>query len=387
MTETSTSLVDFYRRHGISPVRQDISDLDAHFTRRSALYRHLGILPSFLAGRTVLEFGPGSGFNSLYTAALGPRRYVLVEGNPTGVNDIERLFADQLVLRPRIEVVSSLIEDYQTDERFDFVFCEGLLGLAGVDDPGALLRRVASFVAPGGVLVITCVDAISLVAETLRRLMADLVSAPNEPLESRLAVLAPIFGAHLSRLGGVSRRHDDWVVDNLINPASIGPLFSIPQAIEAIGGEFDVFGSSPSFVVDWRWYKTIVTPRGGVNENALDAYWQSAHNLLDSRHATAPRDAAANRELFERCSVIRSAAREFEQRGGGEPVAVVRRELAAMADHIGGLAPATAEAMREAVSLLGDPSPNPARIRDSEGFGAWFGRGQQYISFSRVSRT
>lgn len=380
----NTSLVDFYRRHGISPVRQDISDLDAHFTRRSALYRHLGILPAFVAGRTVIEFGPGSGFNSLHTAALGPRRYVLVEGNPTGVDDIERLFADQPRLRPRIEVVSSLIDDYESDERFDFVLCEGLLGLAGVDDPAALLRRVASFVAPGGMLVITCVDAISLVAETVRRLMADLVSGPGEPLDQRLAVLGPIFGAHLSRLGGVSRRHDDWVVDNLINPASMGPVLSIPEAVAAVGETFDVFGSSPAFIVDWRWYKTIVTPRGGVNEHALDAYWGAAHNLLDCRQVTAPRAAASNRELFEQCSVIRSAVREFEQGGGAERVAVVRRELAAMAASIGSLAPATAEAMLDAASLL--RSPDADRSRDSEAFGAWFGRGQQYLSFSHVSR-
>lgn len=381
----NTSLIDFYRRHGISPVRQDISDLDAHFTRRSALYRHLGILPAFVAGRTVLEFGPGSGFNSLYTAALGPSRYVMVEGNPTGVTDIERLFADQPTLRPRIEVVSSLIEDYQSDERFDFVFCEGLLGLAGVDDPAALLRRVASFVAPGGVLVITCVDAISLVAETLRRLMADLVSPPGDPMDQRLAVLGPIFAAHLSRLGGVSRRHDDWVVDNLINPASIGPLFSIPEAVEAIRDHFDVFGSSPAFLQDWRWYKAIVTPRGGINEQALEGYWGAAHNLLDCRHATAPRAMAVNRDLFEQCSSIRSSVREFEQRGDAGRVAAVRRELAAMATGTSGLAPITAASMLDAAALLA--SPDAECMRQSDAFGAWFGRGQQYLSFSRISRT
>ena len=37
--------VDFYRQEEISPVAQDISDLDRHFQRRQALYRHLGISP------------------------------------------------------------------------------------------------------------------------------------------------------------------------------------------------------------------------------------------------------------------------------------------------------------------------------------------------------
>ena len=89
-----TSLVEFYTRHKISPVRQDITDLRVHFERRASLYRHLGILPMAIAGRTVLEIGPGSGHNSLYTASLRPSRYVLVEANRTGGDDIERFFDD-----------------------------------------------------------------------------------------------------------------------------------------------------------------------------------------------------------------------------------------------------------------------------------------------------
>src|SRR6266481_6089335 len=102
MTE---SLLEFYQRHRISPVRQDIQDLQAHFARRAALYRHLGVLPGFLRGRTVLEFGPGSGFNSLYTASLLPSRYLLVEANPRGIDDIRQLFSDYPSLAERIEIV------------------------------------------------------------------------------------------------------------------------------------------------------------------------------------------------------------------------------------------------------------------------------------------
>src|SRR5919204_7018496 len=99
------SLLDFYRRHRISPVRQDIRDLGAHFGRRAALYRHLGILPAFLRGRTVVEIGPGSGFNSLYTASLDPARYVLVEPNPRGVDDIRQLFSMYRQFADPIEIV------------------------------------------------------------------------------------------------------------------------------------------------------------------------------------------------------------------------------------------------------------------------------------------
>src|SRR5438128_11836711 len=104
MTDLDPSLVDFYKRHGLSPVRQDISNLETHFTRRAGLYRHLGILPSFVRGRTVLEIGPGGGFNSLYTATLQQARYELLEPNPTGVTHIESGFGGFQPLRKKIEI-------------------------------------------------------------------------------------------------------------------------------------------------------------------------------------------------------------------------------------------------------------------------------------------
>jgi ubiquinone/menaquinone biosynthesis C-methylase UbiE len=90
----TASHLAFYKAHGISPVRQDISDWERHRQRRSALYRQLGILPSYLRGRSVLEVGPGSGHNALHTAGLEPSRFVLVEGNPTGIGHIRALVAE-----------------------------------------------------------------------------------------------------------------------------------------------------------------------------------------------------------------------------------------------------------------------------------------------------
>ena len=52
----------------------------------------MGIVPAFVENRSVLEFGPGSGHNAIYTASLSPGTYELVEGNPKGVTDTrERL--------------------------------------------------------------------------------------------------------------------------------------------------------------------------------------------------------------------------------------------------------------------------------------------------------
>jgi SAM-dependent methyltransferase len=384
MTEPGASLVEFYRRHGISPVRQDISDLEAHFTRRAGLYRQLGLLPSFLRGRTVLEIGPGSGFNSLYTATLEPSRYVLVEGNPTGVADIQTLFGDFPSLRERIEIVPRLVEDYEAEERFDYVFCEGMISLSGVADPVGLLRAVARFTAPGGVLVITCVDAISHFAEMLRHLLGQLLVDPSEPLDAQTTRLTPVFRPHLSTLAGMSRPHEDWVIDNLLSPASIAPFLSIPTAIAALEGEFEFFGASPHYSTDWRWYKSLTPSATEYSRRGLEQYWQNAHNLLDYRRLFPPRDAAANQQLHVMCLATRDLIRQYKTTRDVAAVEAIRDQLAEVEHSIRAFSDDIADAVHEAGALLSRDPPDGDAVAASRSFGPWFGRGQQYVSFSRA---
>jgi SAM-dependent methyltransferase len=379
----SESLLEFYRRHRISPVRQDIHDLKAHFNRRAALYRHLGILPRFVSGRTALEIGPGSGFNSLYTASLEPSQYVLVEANPRGVDDIRDLFGRYPMLRDRIDVVSASAEEYTSRSTFDFVFCEGVLALAGLPDPTRLLWNVASHTAHGGVLVITCIDAVSDFPEVLRRLAAQLLIKPDQPLSEQVEKLLPVFSPHLSTLAGMTRRHDDWIVDNLLSPASIGPLLAIPDAIVALRSEFDVFGASPQFLTDWRWYKSITEERGAFNELALSHYWANVHNLFDYRSVWPPRDIDDNQRLYATCAAVRQAVAEFERRRDPAIVTSVIDGLDTIMTSVRSFGGPTADAIVEFAETLSSGQATIGRLATARSFGGWFGRGQQYLSFSK----
>jgi hypothetical protein len=130
---------------------------------------------------------------------------------------------------------------------------------------------------------------------------------------------------------------DDWILDNLLNPASIGPTFSIPEALTQLEGRFEVLGCNPRFLIDWRWYKEAEAG----NQWAIDSYWRNCHNLYDYRTVEPERSETENRTLMETCALL-------------------RREVAAL----------------ERGTLMG-PSFQPV---DS----AWFGRGQQYLSLVRV---
>jgi len=139
---TRRPYLDFYGKHGISPVANHV-DWGTHFTQRRTLYHRLGILVNCVRGRKVLEFGPGNGANALYTISIEPDQYVLVDANPAGIENCEKNL-NRFHPDKNWQIVDSLIEEYETDEKFDLVICEGLL--PNQIDPARMARHCASFV-------------------------------------------------------------------------------------------------------------------------------------------------------------------------------------------------------------------------------------------------
>jgi 2-polyprenyl-3-methyl-5-hydroxy-6-metoxy-1,4-benzoquinol methylase len=375
---TPATHLGFYTAHGISPVRQDISDLQRHFQRREALYRHLGIVPLAVRGSNVLEVGPGGGYNSLYTASLGPARFLLVEGNPTGVAEINQLFSNHPEWGRSLEIVLSRIEDWQAEPVFDFVFCEGVL--SGVPNPEQVLDKLATATALGGVLAITCVDHLSHFPETIRRALAQLAVAEEDSLEAKVRTILPMFEPHLRTLPGMSRRHDDWVIDNLIHPGSIIPLINFPEAIELLAGRFDYYAASPHFITDWRWYKSIVGEGWEFNSSAIDQFWSLAHNMLDYRRVLPPRDPVANKRLYDLCTTARAQLESFERKREDAFLERFRDLVRQIADDAAHFSEGAAGALREAATLLDLQRPDRDAVAAAGKFGGLFGRGQQYIS-------
>ena len=370
------SFVDFYRQHDISPVHQDISDLERHRRRRDSLYRHLGLPPAFLAGRSIAEFGPGSGHNAVATAALGPAHYVLIDGNPRGVAETRELLSRHGAPDEVCQVVASDFETFDTDERFDLVLAEGCLPYQPAAE--SLLRHIAQFTKPHGVLVITTVTPVSILSEIVRRLMRDLVVAPDAPPSEQLAILRPMLGSHLAALPGVTRSVDDWLLDNIVRPLWNTQTLSIPQVIAALGDEFDVYGASPAFLTDFRWYKQVHGADRGFNANALKRYFTITANLLDTRVELPPHRAEFGRWLEVACMQLWDLMRGVEGEGRGAPAdaAPILEEIASVLHSI---SPNTADSIRQGREvLLGRMRPDACPA-----FASFWGRGQQYLSLIR----
>jgi SAM-dependent methyltransferase len=365
--------VDFYRENKISPVSQDISDLGRHFERRASLYRALGVAPALLEGKSAIEFGPGSGHNALYTCSLHPRRFVSVDGNPTGIAAMRELF-ESLPWLVQPEQVESYIEDFRTPERFDVVICEGVIQQQR--DPAAFTRHVASFVRPGGVFLTTTFDGASALADQMRRLLN--LRLPREwSVERRVAALEPEMAPHLAALPGMSRPIVDYLHDNIVQPM-IGPLFSLVEMVPALAGEFDVYGCSPSFTVDWRWYKTLVGDARRFNERIVETYLRNVANFIDCRVELPPHDCAAGVAALEACTRYYEKM-QAAQDGGPAAYDAAVEALAEAAGELERLSPRAAASVREFIAYLGGDG---GALRDC--FSFW-GRGQQNVSFIRKS--
>src|SRR6476469_6237131 len=196
MPATINGHLDYYTRHGINPVRYDVSDLQLHLDRRGSLYRTLGVTPLAVRGARVLEVAPGTGQNSLFLARLSPRSLTLVEPNPVAIRDIAAVFAGAGAAPLPPLVIESRFEDYEPDERFDVVVCENWLGSS--DHERRLLRKLGRMVAEGGLLLVTAVSPVGMLPNLLRRALTHKMTHPNESFAARTGRLCRAFGPHLS---------------------------------------------------------------------------------------------------------------------------------------------------------------------------------------------
>lgn len=102
----------------------------------------------------MLELGLGHGISAkLFSEAYS--RYVVIEGSAEMIVKFKR---EHALLE--LEIVQSYFEEFETAEKFD-VIGMGFV-LEHVDDPAALLRRYAQFLAPGGSIFIAVPNAESL---------------------------------------------------------------------------------------------------------------------------------------------------------------------------------------------------------------------------------
>jgi hypothetical protein len=383
MTEgrDSNPYLDFYGKHSISPVHQDLSDFQIHLTRRSNLYRLLG-LPAFLfQNQIILEVGPGGGYNSLTLFAWGAN-VDFVEPNPTAQQELTELLNKYQIVPERWSLYPGLIEDYPGSKVYNLVLAEGFI--PGLFEREKVVAKLKSLVKPGGVVVVTCFDEISFFFEILKRLVAHYLTMGIDDFNQKVEILIKAFETHLKTLKYVSRPIEDWVKDMLLNPAVQGRFFSIVDCVKEFGDDFQFLGSSPSMFINYQWYKNVDFD---LKQSIIEQYQIKKHNLLlwDLDETTRP--ITQNEKLSELAGRIRDNAKIIESIRDRESTRPITNEIILLLreinDLVGDLDRRINLAINEVITLLIDEKIDAQKVANSFYFAQTFGRGQQYVSLQK----
>ncbi len=380
--------LEFYREHKIAPVRYDLSDMTAHLERRFALYTKLGLLPVSFKKSKILEVAAGTGHNSLYVAQLLPLQYILLEPNEIAIEHIRETYKTFNKPHTSPEIINAKIEEYSPKDNFDIVLCENWLGSS--ENELTLLKKVSSMVVEQGMLVLTTISPIGFLPNVLRRFMASYLAPLNKTFSERTKLLTQAFGSHLETMTAMTRSKEDWVQDNMINPAYFCLCLNIPLLLKQLGDQFEVVGSSPAFSEDWRWFKELHGKARNFNQQFLNEYWKKAHNFLDYREPARMGNNMRNSELEEKALQILNAVaiHEDTQFKKADTTIAANKVLKLLNDFIT-LTPddliMAKRGLKEALNLINSVSSitvdSVAKLAE---FSAVFGRETVYVSLLRI---
>jgi len=379
--ETNVDHLDFYKQNNISPVEQDVEDIQLFFERRSSLYRHLGIIDLLVKSKDVIEIGPGSGHNSLYTASLLPNNYVLVEPNPTGSESILRLyeeFSSYNIQYTTPTLVKKMLEDLSLEYQYDIAISEGWMGISKHERQ--MMQRFGQLVKPRGVLVTTLASGIGSLPNALRRILSYILTRDSDSFEQKTELIVLSLSSHLSTLKNMTRPYVDWAHDCMLNPGFMTISPTPEMFIEDMGDSFSIYNSYPNFYTDWRWYKSLHGNNRDFNQNFLNQYWEVSHNFFDCNRVYPKRDPSSNIELELLCFDLLNLIINLEESGDLLLINKIVTTVEKISENLRELSMDYADAVDEFLKLVNNNLISPKTVSEMEKLRNIFGRELLYIS-------
>lgn len=386
MTYSHPSIeLEYYVREGISPVHYNLSNLNVHFQIRASLYRLLGLVPDFVREKDVLEIAPGSGHNSIYTASLCPKNYDLVEPNPNGCKDILKIFKKLKIKHTKPRLFQKSLDDFKSKKIYDLVITEGWPG-GFLDYDKKMLRKLSLFVKPGGLLFISFFPPIGGMATYLRRLIGHRLVSRNNKIQIKTDILKNAFSSHLKQLKSMTRSHEHWIQDSILNPY-ICVAHNTPKLCrEILDHRFQIYQSVPKFSNDWRWYKSLHGKQRKFNEVFLEEYNSISHCMIDYRIKNLKRSKKKNIELEKLCFQFAKITKINENLGYDAYIDNVQPIFTKIISNIKNNLPKEVYiSLKEAEKILQKKNIKIKDVSSMKRFNSFFGREQCYLSFINES--
>ena len=369
MTSPQRPFLDFYEKHRIIPTSLDIAHKQKFFAQRNYLFETLGIPTRYIRGTQILELGPGTGQKAEHLLSLNPASYTAVDNNPESIRSTQAII-DKSGYSGAATVTSADFSEYVDSNRYDLVLAE--LVVITQHDPLLFLEKLVKLLRPGGVLVYTCSDSISLLSEILRRAIVNKLELVSDNLRESADAIANFFRPDLNSLDGMNRSHTDWAIDQIIKP-TIGPQMTIADSLQSFQNEAVFHGSSPRFVEDYRWYKDPDSSIESLNSVAIENFWAKCHNFIDYRFNYKSLSSEVNQEIYATTNRLYSTVAEAMWSHDSEQI--VTTDCQEIQSLISENCQGTNLSLAAFLKYW-----RTENILDLEPFRPWWGRGTQYMS-------
>lgn len=253
--------LDFYEEYQMAPeVREDE---ESFCKKRQKLYRQLGIPLISFRNAEVVEFGPNRGYNALtlltgfYGKIDGIQHIDLVEPNPYGREEMQKLFQDRQIPEERYSIYPDMLEDFKCiDKKYDFIIAEEFIHC--IETWKDLIEGIKSNASDNTIIIVTCTSEIGLYIERMKRLAARYMVRDLSDREEKLKELERIFEPQLRSLKWMSRSFRSYILDMFFDEILwCENVMSIVDAIDAFGEEYDLLGCSQNIFIDHSWFKDI----------------------------------------------------------------------------------------------------------------------------------
>lgn len=368
----SISFVDFYKQNKVSPVNQNIGSLTEHLNRRVRLFHSLGISKSYIKNSKLIEFGPGSGYNTLVFSLINKNYIKLVDGNPYGLEKLISLYKKYELKLPDIEYM--YFEDFNENNSYDIAWAEGCIPQQ--KNPIAILKSISKTVHPGGSLVVTAISGVSYMSEIFRRIVTTIIVEGN--FHKDLKYLGKFFSSHLSELSGMTRPAEDWIIDSLLNPLHEGKLLSIPDILNTLD-QFEFISSLPTYLHNWIWYKD--QDQESTSKKMLSQYYSTNLCYLDKDIPGCQKHSQDLGKELETAAELLWDTMCYQQ-SNNENVYLYGEIFSKLSDILKKMDYAKVDNFIDLTKNILQEDVDS--IFSSRYFQSWWGRGQSYVHLTRV---
>ncbi|MCI9051179.1 MAG: methyltransferase domain-containing protein [Lachnospiraceae bacterium] len=304
--------LEYYKKYNISPVKQNLENEYIFFQKREKLYRQLGMPIMLFKGKDILEVGSGSGFNTLafflWKGTEG-NKIDLVEANPTGIREMRELFKEKNISDERFEIYESSIEEFNNKKYYDIIIAEGFIH--AISNAKEIIHKLCTMLKQNGIIVITCMDECSVFVEEMKRLVVNMITKDINNYEEKVSIYTDFFQPQLKKLKGMSRSIEDWVKDDMLNPAFYNnSLLSLEEAVKTFPDNYYILGSSQRIFTDYSWYKDLLY---NERENIVKQFKEKQHNFILAGEEETLLPIEKNKELNYILCKIRENAKGYEE--------------------------------------------------------------------------